>query len=127
MREDSFYLPEFKACEPAEKGLRPYDQRDFVPTPVIVKQARDDHKLTYNHYHYAKDNNKRVNVEVETGARMVGLSGLGNSRQTLDQKLINGYDGFSGVHDNLAWNPAGGLTYFTLNNKLIIEETQTRT
>lgn len=45
---------------------------------------------------------------------------------TLEQKLISGYDGFGGVHDNLLWNVAAGFTYYTLNNKLIIENTKTR-
>lgn len=45
---------------------------------------------------------------------------------TLVEKLISGYDGFGGVHDNLLWNVAAGFTYFTLNNKLIIENTKTR-
>jgi len=39
---------------------------------------------------------------------------------------MNGYDGFGGVHDNLIWNVTGGLTYFTLNNKVIIEDTKSR-
>lgn len=30
------------------------------------------------------------------------------------------------MHDNLYWNIKDGLTYFTLNNKLIIEKTKTR-
>lgn len=56
------------------------------------------------------------------------MSSFVDSRQyqILEQKLINGYDGFGGVHDNLIWNSAGGLTFFTLNNKLIIEETHSR-
>lgn len=45
---------------------------------------------------------------------------------TLEQKLISGYDGFGGVHDNLLWNVTAGFTYYTLNNKLIIENTKTR-
>ena len=44
----------------------------------------------------------------------------------LEQRLINGYDGYGGVHDNLFWNIKDGLTYFTLHNKLIIENTKTR-
>jgi WD40 repeat protein len=44
----------------------------------------------------------------------------------LEQKLISGYDGFGGVHDNLLWNVTAGFTYYTLNNKLIIENTKTR-
>lgn len=51
----------------------------------------------------------------------------GESRSmTLEQKLISGYDGFGGVHDNILWNVSLGFTYFTLNNKLIIENTKTR-
>jgi len=51
----------------------------------------------------------------------------GESRSmTLEQKLISGYDGFGGVHDNILWNVSLGVTYFTLNNKLIIENTKTR-
>ena len=46
--------------------------------------------------------------------------------QILDQKLINGYDGYGGVHDNLVWNSTGGFTFFTLKNKMIIENTKTR-
>ena len=90
-------------------------------TPTVVKQKRLDRKLTYNHY---ADCSKRVEVE--------GVSGFitsfgGESRQSiLEQKLINGYDGFGGVHDNLIWNVERGFTYFTLNNKLIIENTKTR-
>ena len=45
----------------------------------------------------------------------------------LDIRLINGYDGFGGVHDNLLYNPALGLTMYTLNNKCIIEWTDTKT
>lgn len=55
------------------------------------------------------------------------MSNVGESRQQLlEQKLVSGYDGFGGVHDNLAWNVTGGFTYFTLNNKVIIENTKTR-
>lgn len=57
--------------------------------------------------------------------------GLHNRRANKDQnkiepKLVNGYDGFGGVHDNLAWNIAGGQTIFTLYNKIILESTKGR-
>jgi hypothetical protein len=45
---------------------------------------------------------------------------------TMEQKLISGYDGFGGAHDNLIWNVTGGLTFYTLNNKFIVENTKTR-
>lgn len=79
--------------------------------------------MTYNHYCNIESN---VDVEVESMAQ-VGLVGYGDqSKMLLQHKLINGYDGFGGVHDNLHWNLKEGFTYFTLNNKLIIEETKTR-
>jgi hypothetical protein len=57
----------------------------------------------------------------------MNFSNYGNTKgQLLEQKLINGYDGYGGVHDNLYWNITGGKTYFTLNNKLIIEDTKSR-
>lgn len=44
----------------------------------------------------------------------------------INSEIINGYDGFSGVHDNLVWNPANGNMIYTLHNKVIIEMTKTR-
>lgn len=44
----------------------------------------------------------------------------------LEAEIVNGYDGFSGVHDNLIWNSANGTMIYTLHNKVIIEMTKTR-
>ena len=54
------------------------------------------------------------------------MGGAGGDRSSLPLKLINGYDGYGGVHDNMVWNAFQGFTYFTLNNKLIVENTKTR-
>ena len=122
MREDSFYLPMFIRLDPQPRELGV--ERDFFDPPVMVKERRDDLKLTYNHY---VGLSKKVDVAVESGAYMaLNLPSIANDPKFLEQKLINGYDGFGGVHDNIVWHPTGGLTFFTLNNKLIIEETQTR-
>jgi len=40
--------------------------------------------------------------------------------------MVNGYDGYGGVHDNLIWDAPNGFQYYTLNNKVIIENTKTR-
>lgn len=40
---------------------------------------------------------------------------------------MNGYDGFSGVHDNLLWTPSTAMIIYTLHNKIIIESTRART
>lgn len=40
--------------------------------------------------------------------------------------MLNGYDGFGGVHDNLAWNSEEGWIVYSLNNKVIFETTKSR-
>lgn len=40
--------------------------------------------------------------------------------------MINGYDGFGGVHDNLAWNSEEGWIVYSLNNKVVFETTKSR-
>lgn len=45
----------------------------------------------------------------------------------IEPVTINGYDGFSGAHDNLLWTPSTGMITYTLHNKIIIESTRTRT
>jgi len=40
--------------------------------------------------------------------------------------LVNGYDGFGGVHDNLVWNQQDGWVAYTLHNKVIFETVKTR-
>ena len=39
---------------------------------------------------------------------------------------VNGYDGLSGAHDNLVWNPLTGMITYTLYNKVIHENSKTR-
>jgi len=73
--------------------------------------------LAYNHY---VDCAKKFDQIPESGFH------FGSSKDLLEQKMINGYDGFGGVHDNLVWNVTAGLIYYTLNNKLIFENTKTR-
>jgi len=43
-----------------------------------------------------------------------------------EPKNIQGYDAFSGVHDNLYWEPCKGHLVYTLHNKLIFEDTKDR-
>ena len=124
MSEDSFILPVFQDC--MEDAVQNFNH-DFFDAPIVVKQKRADRKLTYNHY---ADCSKRVEIRVNQDAgkdsRFSRQMHKDDDRDILEQKLINGYDGFGGVHDNLIWNSSAGYTYFTLNNKFIIENTKTR-
>ena len=45
---------------------------------------------------------------------------------TINATIVNGYDGFGGVHDNLVWCHEQGWIAYTLHNKVIIEHAKTR-
>lgn len=123
MSDDSFIIPQFKPIE--QCGVEIHGE-DFFESPNVVKHLREDHKLTYNHYiDCSQKADKQQLLDIESQHFMNFSAGESKST-TLDQKLISGYDGFGGVHDNLLWAVAAGFTYYTLNNKLIIENTKTR-
>ena len=118
MRDDSFIIPEFVPF--VELGVEPSNAQ-FLESPNIVKHIREDRKLTYNHYadcSQKSDKHQPVDIEAQ---HFMNFAGGETKSMALEQKLINGYDGFGGVHDNLLWHGTAGLTYYTLNNKLIIE------
>lgn len=46
--------------------------------------------------------------------------------KTLKSCIVNGYEGFGGVHSNLLWNVSQSTIIYTLNNKVIKEHTKTR-
>ena len=64
----------------------------------------------------------KVDIKVEERPKIME-EGKG---KIIEPFTVNGYDGFSGVHDNLLWTPATGMITYTLHNKIIIESTRTR-
>jgi len=44
----------------------------------------------------------------------------------MQASVVNGYDGFGGVHDNLVWCQQDGWMAYTLHNKVIFESVKTR-
>ncbi len=40
--------------------------------------------------------------------------------------ILGGYDGFSGTHGNLKWIIKDGVIIYTMNNKIVVENTKTR-
>jgi hypothetical protein len=44
----------------------------------------------------------------------------------INPRICNGYDGFGGVHNNIAWDSTHGWVAYTLHNKVIFENTKTR-
>lgn len=65
----------------------------------------------------------RVQCTVERGPAFAS-DGQG---KIIEPVTVNGYDGFSGVHDNLLWTPSTAMITYTLHNKIIVENTRTRT
>jgi len=79
-----------------------------------------EHSLAFNHFVSIKD---MVNVDITVEKNVYGADGQG---KIIEPVTVNGYDGFSGVHDNILWTPSSGMITYSLHNKIIIESTRTR-
>ena len=128
LAEFSFILPEFKVQQHENAnlsslavsvgdenhldamGLNQYYQRE-----ILEKQ------LAFNQFVSVKE---LVNIDVTV--EKAALFQLENQGKTIEPVLVNGYDGFGGVHDNLLWSPSTGMITYTLHNKVIVESTRTR-
>ena len=69
---------------------------------------------------------KELLVNVDVTLEKAALFQLDGQGKTIEPVLVNGYDGFGGVHDNLLWTPSTGMITYTLHNKVIVESTRTR-
>jgi hypothetical protein len=54
------------------------------------------------------------------------LDGEAKEDKYMNPVICNGFDGFGGAHDNLVWNAEEAWAAYTLNNKVIFENTKTR-
>ena len=66
----------------------------------------------------------KLNIECKLDKKEARLAK--EEEKTAQADIVNGYDGFGGVHDNLLWNPKSGIITYTMNNKVIMENTKTR-
>ncbi len=80
-----------------------------------------DKQLSFNQFISVKEMTN-YDVKIEHGPAFAA-DGQGKS---IEPVVVNGYDGFSGVHDNLLWTPSTGMITYTLFNKIIIESTKSR-
>jgi hypothetical protein len=95
------------------------------------ERTKKDEKLPYNHFlsmkevrdFESRDSLVQFEVEIGNGMRRDALPGV----TIKDAMQVQGYDGFSGVHDNLYWEAYRGHLVYTLHNKLIFEDTKDRT
>ena len=66
----------------------------------------------------------KVDPQVTLEPNYTPLITDGNQPKIIQPSIVNGYDGLTGVHDNLIWNPANGFMTYTLYNKVIYENTK---
>lgn len=130
LAEFSFVLSDFKKLnrDDAPRGLV-YGGVDEGPNSYFYKKVMAKCDLTSNHFVSLKEkfNPQVVLNEKKRHTNMLRVAGEDEEEVVqINSEIVNGYDGFSGVHDNLIWNPANGNMIYTLHNKVIIEMTKTR-
>lgn len=76
-----------------------------------------ERELTYNHF-ISMQEISNFDLQIEKK--------LTEDVKTLESNIVNGYEGFGGVHSNLLWNVNQSTIIYTLNNKVIKEHTKTR-
>ena len=81
----------------------------------------NERALTFNQYVSVKE---LTNIEIQLD-KAGGFAPEGSGK-VINPVTINGYDGFTGVHDNLLWSPSSGWMTYTIHNKIILENTKTR-
>lgn len=120
LAEFSFLFKEFKPISTTSILKLPGERIQDVYEQFYNKKRREE-EITLNHFVSLKD---QCNIEIKLDAKTHNQ--LGDECKIMEPFIVNGYDGFSGVHDNLIWNPMSGSIIYTLNNKVIIEQTKTR-
>ena len=125
LAEFSFILPEFKVQQVENALLSSLavgsEKVDATGVNQYYQGQIQDRGLAFNQFVSVKEL-VNVDVTVEKGA-VFQAEGQG---KIIEPVLVNGYDSFSGVHDNLIWTPSTGMMTYTLHNKIIIESTRTR-
>ena len=125
LAEFSFIVPEFKVQQREDEKLTslgvPVETIDGTGIEQHYRELMRQQELSFNQFISVKDM-VNVDIQVEKGPMIAG-EGQG---KMIEPVTVNGYDGFSGVHDNLLWSPATGMITYTLHNKIIIESTRTR-
>lgn len=67
-----------------------------------------------------------VDIKLDSPDQQQQLVGAKKQCAALNPVILGGYDGFSGTHENLKWLLKEGVIIYTMNNKIIVENTKTR-
>ena len=92
---------------------------DEINIPGYYEEQRRQREVSSNQY-ISVNSVSNVECKVEESALAL-LEEEGPKK--IDPVMVNGYDGFSGVHSNIFWQPGRGYMYYTLHNKFIRERT----
>jgi hypothetical protein len=118
LKEDTFILPVFKPFSPLD--LQQVDLENTQEVSQAYLKLRKERQLTYNHYANAGNQ-----YDVELRPHLLMDEEEAGDKEIMPS-IVNGYDGFGGVHDNIAWNHHEGWIVYTLHNKVIFEDQKTR-
>ena len=135
LKEGSFVLPPFRQLQTTPEqntlssigGMDDHGEESSGMQQLALQyhNVRREKGLTFNHF----ANVPTGNYDVELGGPHRISAGAADTTgcKEMVSSVVNGYDGFGGVHDNLVWCTAdGGYMAYTLHNKLIIEGVKTR-
>ena len=128
LAKDSFILKPFELCRTGVDGLGEAHIRENA-IDTYYKEKVAEFSLSANHFISLKDlysfNGK---LEPKRNEEDEAESENQNPKKPtiLEPSLINGYDGLSGAHDNIVWCRKDNQYAYTLNNKLILEQTKSR-
>lgn len=127
LAEYSFIVTDWKVQEQLDHNLHNLgagvnDQIDSTGLKSYYSEKRSEKGLNYNHFVSVRE---KLNINVKLDKKEA-LVVAGTQEKTAQAEIINGYEGFGGVHDNLLWNPKSGIITYTKNNKVIMENTKTR-
>lgn len=127
LAKDSFILKPFEICRQSVDGL---GEALFYESPIetYYKKKVEENSLASNHFVSLKDVYQyKGELEPVPEADDDVTSDEGPQKPTfLEPTLMNGYDGLGGAHDNIIWLKHSGQYVYTLNNKLIFEDTKSR-
>lgn len=121
LAEFSFMMPEFKKTK--DITLLKIDGEHTSYLDIEYMQRCKAVGLSANHFVGMQDQfDQKVSLNDSHAVKFLGDEDC----KVIEPNIVNGYDGFGGVHDNLIWIPSAGLIIYTLNNKVIFENTKTR-
>lgn len=126
LAEFSFIVAPFEPAEQLDHSLQTLGSGvSQVEDPDSFQSYYDgkvrEKELSFNHFVSVQDK-KKYEVEIDKKSLIADAS----EGRVIDSTIVNGYDGFGGVHENLLWNANQGTIVYTLNNKVIKENTKTR-